>query len=254
MSISTRQELIDYALRKNGFPVVEVNVSPDQLEDRVDDALQFFREYLYSGTGRGYIAHEITQDDITNGWIPVPEEIISVIGILPVDRSDGSGLILYGGDSTLTWGSSPWASVSPRIFTHFSAASHVSTQSHINTLRRFGAGRSVSYEFNPHQHRLYIFRSMSEFVVGDFIVMENYYIVDPELFVDVYDDIHLKEYVSLLVKKQWGENMSKFDNIQLMGGVTFDGKEKYNQAVQELERLEEKLRLEAVAPPRFLMM
>ena len=83
---NSRDTLIEYCLRRLGDPVIEINVDTDQLEDRVDEALQYYQEFHSDATYRTYLKHQITSDDITNGYISVPASVITVAHLFPISN------------------------------------------------------------------------------------------------------------------------------------------------------------------------
>ena len=76
---STRQGLIDYCLRKLGAPVLEINIDDDQIDDLVDDAIQYFNERHFDGVERMYLKYKITQDDIDRGKGPSKDGVTGIV-------------------------------------------------------------------------------------------------------------------------------------------------------------------------------
>ena len=109
--------------------------------------------------------------------------------------------------------------------------------------------------FNQHQNRLYIDADWKEDFVGgeDYIVIHCWRKLDPTTYTDIYDDIFLKRYATALIKKQWGANLSKFEGVALLGGVTMNGATIYSQADEEIQRLEEEIKLAYDMQPMMAM-
>jgi hypothetical protein len=97
--------------------------------------------------------------------------------------------------------------------------------------------------FNQHQNRLYIDADWSNDFVADtdYIIIECYRKLNPTVYTDIYDDIHLKRYATCLIKKQWGANLSKFGGVTMLGGVTMNGDTLFTQAIEEQQRLEDQI-------------
>lgn len=248
-TITTRQGLIDYCLRKLGDPVVEINVDDDQIEDKVDDALQKYREFHSDGTLRTYIKHQVTADDVTNKYIPISSDIIFVSKVFPVSTTYGSSGNLFDiryqmflnnmGDFVNFAGDLSYLYQMEQYLSMIDQQLHGHPQ----------------VSFSRHQNRLYIYGDFNDgdLKEGDYVVAEIYQILNPDTHTSVYNDMFMKEYTTALIKQQWGMNMMKFDGMQLPGGVTVNGRQMYEDALQEIERLEEKLRLEQELPVDFFV-
>lgn len=252
---ASRENLKQYALRALGKPVIEINVDDDQLEDRIDEALQYFAQYHYDGIVRTYLKYQYTQADKTritgtssetatknsvstdwkedNSFIVVPESIISVINIFPF--SDKGNLNLFDVRYQLRLNDL-------YDFSSTSVINYDVVLRHLDFLDHVLVGEKPM-RFNQHQNRLYIDMDWGEDLqVGEYLVIEAYRKLDPETYTDVYNDIFLKRYVTALFKKQWGANLSKFGGVQMIGGVTLNGVEIYQQAMSDIEKLEDEIR------------
>ena len=252
---ATRENLKQYALRALGKPVIEINVDDDQLEDRIDEALQYFAQYHYDGIVRTYLKYQFTQADKTrilgttsetatknsvstswiedNAYIVVPESIISVINIFPF--SDKGNLNLFDVRYQLRLNDL-------YDFSSTSIINYDIVLRHLDFLDHILVGEKPM-RFNQHQNRLYIDMDWSnDLQVGEYLVIEAYRKLDPETYTDVYNDIFLKRYVTALFKKQWGANLSKFDGVAMLGGVTLNGRQLYSEALQDIEKLEDEIR------------
>lgn len=275
---STRQGLIDYALRALGHPVIQINVDDDQLEDRVDDAIQFFQEYHFDGIEKVFLKYQVTQDDLNNGYVslisPSTNPFISSPGV--------SG----NNETTLAHtevGQSGSSSIQDLIVSvlqvfHFSQSSSnifdIRYQFTMNDLYAFGAIDLQNYviamqyysllqqilspdkavRFNRKGNKLYIDMNWAKNLkAGDYLIIEAYRIMDPRVAPEVYNDILLKKYVTALFKRQWASNLSKFQNVQLLGGVTMNATELYNQAQSEIDKVEIDAVKKHSEPPMFFM-
>ena len=247
--ISTRQGLIDYCLRRLGDPVIEINVDVDQIEDKVDDSLQKYQEFHSDGTLRTYLKHQITQTDIDNDYISIPSDVVFVSRVFPVTSVYGGYDQLFNLKYQISLNSMgdivTWAG---------DLAYFYQLQQYLEMVDQQLIGLPI-VNFSRHQDRLYVFGDFEDgdVGVGDYLVIEVYSTIDPETYTSVYNDMFLKDYTTALIKQQWGQNMSKFEGMQLPGGVTISGAAMYQEATEELIRLEEKMRLEQELPPDFFM-
>jgi len=240
MAVSSRQQFKDYVLRRLGSPVIDVNVDDEQVEDRIDDALAKFRDYHYDGTEHVYYKHVLTSTDITNQYITLPENMIGVTRVFDINDSF-SATNLFNVRYQLHLN---------ELFniSSVSVAPYVNAMRHIEFLEEVFVGKKP-IRFNRHMDRLFIDMSWSEDVTaGQYIIIDGYRTVDPETYTDVWNDTWLKKYASALVKKQWGENLKKFEGMQLPGGVTFNGQKIWEEANEEVIKLEEEVILNYSLP------
>tara|TARA_E500000318_G_C3556056_1_gene211177 strand:+ start:1023 stop:1778 length:756 start_codon:yes stop_codon:yes gene_type:complete len=248
-SPSSRVELINHCLRKLGAPVVEINVDDQQLEDRLDDALQFFQEYNSDAVVKTYLKHQITSDDANNGYIEVSDNIVFVKKLFPITASGTTSGNFF--DFKYQMSLNEIYDLNTFIG---DLAYYEQMRQYISLIEMKLTGHP-QITFNRLQNRVYIHGDFStqEINVGDYIVLEVFSTVDGETYTDVYNDIFLKDYLTQLIKQQWGTNLSKFEGMQLPGGVTLNGRIIYEEATQELERLEEKVRLNYELPVDFFL-
>jgi hypothetical protein len=246
---TTREGFTDYCLRKLGAPVVEINVDDDQVSDRVDEALQYYNEYHYDGVERIYLKHQITQDDIDNGSIPLSDLIIGVRNIFPVT-----------GDNTASSGSSGLFNLQYQLrlndlydLTNTSIVYYSTVRDYIATLDLMLNG-TKPLRFNKHQNRLSIDMNWAQsVVVGQYLIVDCYRALDPVTWTDVWNDMWLKRYATALIKKQWATNIKKFSGIALPGGVTLDGDKLYAEATEEIHALEDQMQTNYSLPPDFML-
>lgn len=249
MAVTTRQQLIDYCLRKLGAPVLEINVADEQIEDRIDDTLIKFRDYHNEGTARVYHFHQITTADVNNGYITLPSNIIYVTKLFPVESSFISSSNMF----SLTY------QIAQSDMHHFSTLSadlayYEQLQQYMSLLDMKLNGTPQT-TFSRRMNRLYIWGDFvdKDLVADDYVCLEVYQEVDPTTFGEVYNNTFVKEYATALIKRQWGQNMSKFEGMQLPGGVTISGRAILEDANQEIEAITEKMRLEHEMPPDFFI-
>ena len=242
---TTRALLQDYCLRNLGAPVIEINVDEDQIEDRTDDALQFYQEFHSDGVIREYLKHELTATDITNSYITVADSVTSIVRLLKINASSGSVLFDMGyhmrmNDIFMLQGLSTQLQSYEQSQQKLSLIDHtLNTEEHVR--------------FSRHMNRVHMDEGFGDLIAGEFIVLEVYSIIDPATYADVYNDFYLKKYLTALIKRQWGANMMKFDGFQLPGGITMNGRQMFEDAIEEINGLEEECRLMWAMPDNFLM-
>jgi len=246
---NSRATLIDYCKRRLGDPVIEINVDEDQLEDRVDEALQYYQEYHSDATVRTYLKHLVTATDVSNGYIPLSSNVLFVTKLFPIASSFNSSF-------------------------NFFDIKYQMMLNDIADLQNF-AGDLAYYEqmqqclalldvklnghpqtqFSRKQNRLYIFGDFADEDIkeGEYVVAETFQIVDPDTHTSVYNDIWLKEYTTALIKQQWGTNLIKFEGMQLPGGVVLNGRQIYDDATTDIDKLRETIRMEHEMPPDFFI-
>ncbi len=242
---TTRATLQDYCLRNLGAPVIEINVDEDQIEDRTDEAIQFYQEFHSDAVIREYLKHELTATDITNSYITVADSVTSIVRMLKINASSGSTLFDMGyhmrmNDIFMLQGLSTQLQSYEQSQQKLSLIDHtLNTEEHIR--------------FSRHINRVHMDEGYGDLVAGEFIVLEVYSIIDPGTYADVYNDFYLKKYLTALIKRQWGANMMKFDGFQLPGGITMNGRQMFEDAIEEIAGLEEECRLMWAMPDNFLM-
>ena len=253
--ITTRAAFKDYCLRRLGFPVIEINVDDDQVEDRIDDALQYWQDYHFDGLQKVYYIKKLDQTDIDNKYLDLSSaldssnnslQIAGVTRIFPIQDSL----------ATINMFDLRYQLRLNELY-DFTSASYINytlTQQHLRSLEIMFTGE-VPIRFNRHMKRLFIDWSWGnqEAPVGQIVVAECYATLNPDVYNWVYNDRWLKEYATALIKRTWGSNMSKFDNILLPGGVKMRGSEIYDDAIKEIERLETEMESFFGAPLQFFM-
>ena len=276
---ATRQQLIDYCLRQLGAPVLEINVDDDQIDDAVDDALQYFQERHFDGIERMYLKYKVSQEDIDRGT-----------ATNETGSSNTKGIVGYGATSTSIAGYgttvSNWYENSnfiqvpdsvigvEKVF-KFDTSSisggmfSIKYQLFLNDLYQFNSIELLQYSmvktyledidfllttdkqirFNQRQDRLYLDIDWGAQTAGTYFVLDCWRALDPEQYVKVYNDRFLKMYLTAIIKRQWGQNLIKFKGVKLPGGLELNGREIYDDAVRELEYIKEKMSSEYELPP-----
>lgn len=268
MAVTSREGLIQYCLRELGHPVMEINVDVDQVEDRIDDALQYYQDYHFDATEHKFYAHQITQLDLDNGYVTIPEEMIFVKSALSFGGGLSSSSLRPFGDTMASWDftvNNPFTNMGGAggkvaFTTNDQLGSEskmsdffISMQGIENMQEVMGGNLQVPITFSRHANRVIFDGDISDKVtVDEYIILEGWVILDPTVYTDVWNDRWLKNYATALIKRQWGMNLSKYAGIQLPGGVTLDGDKIYEQAKEEIEKLEEEMQLKYELPVDFI--
>jgi hypothetical protein len=242
---TTRQELIDYALRRLGAPVIEINVDEDQLEDRADDALQFYQEYHSDATMRVYLKHQITAEDITNKYVSLGENILNVKRVFPIGNSQSS-INMFSVKYQLHLNDIYDLSYIGDLMYYEMVQQYVS----LLDMKLNGSGEHIRW--NRHMNQLHLDVNWeTDINEGDYIIVEAMRIVDAATYSDLYNDMFLKQYITALIKQQWGANLIKFEGMQLPGGVILNGRQIFDDATAELQIIREQMQLNYEMPVDF---
>jgi hypothetical protein len=252
---TTRTAFKDYCLRRLGFPVIEINIDDDQVEDRIDDALLYYQDYHFDGLQKIYYIKAIDQTDINNKYLDISQardssnnalEITGITRIFPVTDSQSS-VNMFDLRYQLRLNEL-------YDFTSASYINYTLTQQHLRSLEIMFAGE-VPIRFVRNMQRLYIDWAWgaSQAPVGTKVIAECYAVVDPTIYGRVWNDRWLKEYATTLIKIQWGANLKKFAGIQLPGGVSLNGNVIFDEAMAEKKRLEEDMITNYGGPLEWMM-
>jgi len=253
--ITTRTDFKDYCLRRLGFPVIDINVDDDQVEDRIDDALQYWQDYHFDGLQKIYYIKKVDQTDVDQKYLDLSNvtdssnnalDIVGISRIFPITDSQ----------ATINMFDLRYQLRLNELY-DFTSASYVNytlTQQHLRSLELMFTGE-VPIRFQRHMRRLYIDWGWgaSEAPVGTTVVAEAYANIDPTVYTRVWNDRWLKEYATALIKRSWGNNLKKFAGLQLPGGVTLNGDKIYEEAAAEIEKLEQEMQVEYGAPLEWFM-
>jgi hypothetical protein len=316
---NSRTTLIDYCLRSLGSPVIEINVDEDQVDDRIDEALQFYQTYHADAIEKFYLKHEVTNSSLTltaaiatnftvgetvTGGTSGAQAVVKTVSgsIITYNRPKDLNKQFAAAETITGDGSSSTAVISsiskgdiengyiaiPTLITDVvrvmpirdtvssSDMFDIRYQIHLNDLHSVGfMGSLTEYvmsqqylslldtvidsddkhiNFDKHKNQLDIFMDWDEEVQkGDYLVVECYRIIDPNTYTDVYNDYFLKRYATALIKRQWGTNLIKFEGMVMPGGVTFNGRQMFDDATEEITKLEEEARLNWEQPVDFMV-
>lgn len=232
MAVSTRQGLIDYCLRSLGEPVIEINVDEQQIEDRIDEAIDYFRMYHYDGIEKVYLKHRVTAEDIQNKYIPLPDSIYGISRVFPIAAGTSTSKSIFDLQYQLRLNDL-------YDLTSTSIMYYTQVMSHLALIDMTLNGHPL-YRFNRLNGNLYIEASWdTEIAEGTYLLVECYRAMDPSTAPLLYNEPWLKHYATALIKRQWGVNLSKFSGLQLPGGVTLDGPRVYQEAMEEIKTLED---------------
>lgn len=246
---STRQDLIDYSLRRLGDPVIEINVDPDQLEDRVDEALQYWQEYHSDATYRTYVSHLVGDSDVTNEYVTVSNDVIYVSRMFRISSSFNTSFSFFD---------IKYQMMLNDIADMQNFAGDLAYYDQLNqylSLLDMKLNGEPQTTYSRKMNRLYLHGDFNDKDVqaGDYIVYEAFKTVDSSAHTKVWNDMWLKEYTTALIKQQWGSNLIKFEGMQLPGGVTLNGRQIFEDALQEIEKLREKIRMDFEMPADFFV-
>ena len=231
-NITSRDQFKEYCLRRLGKPVIEINVDDDQINDRIDEALKFYWDYHFDGSEKTFYKYQITQTDIQNKWIPVPQNVLGVVRIFPIgDYLATNNIFNIRYQIALN---------DLYTLTYQSMVPYYMAFQQLQLLEQLLVGEQ-QIRFNRHMDRLYIDTDWTKLTVGNYIVAEAYMVVDPDVYSDVWNDRWLQRYASALIKRQWGTNLTKFTGMTLPGGVQFNGEKILNDAEAEIEKYEQEM-------------
>lgn len=249
MAVDSRDELLEYCLRSLGDPVIEVNVDPDQLEDRLDEALEYWREFHSDATVKTYLKHLITDSDVTNEYITLDSDVPHITKLFPVSSSFTGSQSMF--DVKYQMMLNDIADLQ-----NFAGdlAYYEQMQQYLSLLDTKLNG-TPQITFSRRQNRLYIHGDFADKDIksGEYVIVEAYKHIDGDEFTSIWDDRMLKKLATAYIKKQWGANLIKFEGMQLPGGVTINGRQIYEDAIQDIEKLEEDLRLNYEEPVNFFI-
>ena len=271
---SSRSELINYCKRQLGAPVLEINVADEQIEDLVDDAIQYFQERHFDGVGQVFLKYQLTQEDIDRGRAPNDTSA----GIVTTTAS----ATIAGVSTTFSYKeNSNFLQIPPSVIGitkiyHFDGSNtttnnmfSVKYQLFLNDIYYWGSTEILTYAmtktyledldfllttqkqigFNQRQDRLYLDIDWGSVQAGDYVIIDCYRVLDPNDYSRVWNDSFLKKYLTSLIKKQWGQNLIKFQGVKLPGGIELNGRQIYDDAQKELDTIAEKMSNTYELPP-----
>jgi len=272
---ASRQQLIDYCLRRLGAPVLEINVDDDQIDDLVDDALQYFQERHFDGVERMYLKYQLTQADLDRGRAKGTNGVGIVTTTATSTNISGYGTTTSSFYETSNFIQVPDSIIGVEKIFKFDTSSisggmfSIKYQLFLNDLYYFNSVELLQYSmvktyledidfllttdkqvrYNKRQDRLYLDIDWGAQSLGTYLVLDCYRILDPNTYTNVYNDSFLKKYLTALIKRQWGQNLIKFRGVRLPGGIELNGREIYEDAERELESIKQVMSLEYELPP-----
>lgn len=230
---TSRAEFKAYCLRKLGAPVLEINVDDDQVDDRVDEALQYYWDYHFDGSEKTYYKHQITDTDKENKYITLPENIIGAVSVFPIAdpaiRSDDMFNIRY-----------QIALNDLYTLTSVSMVPYYMAMEHLALISELLVGRQP-IRYTRHRDRLYVDMDWTKINTGEYLLVEAYEVIDPEVYTDVWSDRWLQNYTTALIAENWGRNLTKFTGMSLPGGVQFNGERILDDARAERQKMEQEM-------------
>ena len=261
---ATKTELRDYALRRLGYPTIDINVATEQLDDLIEEAIDYYQEYHYNGSYKAFIRIEVTEaiktaaqefSQIDSGawyedkrYVSLPDGVMSVNHVY---SNIGASSVTPGNIFNIKYQiflNDIYAMTHGHILHYFMTSQYLET---LDWVTNSSQNRRV--RFNEHQGRLYLDMDWAELQVGNYIMVEVLMRQDPETYTDMYNDSWLKDYVEALFQQQWGRNLSKYDGIQMLGGVTLNGRRILEDASQFKQDLEDQVRSTYELPPMDLI-
>ena len=241
--VNNRDTLKEYCLRRLGKPAIDINVEDDQIDDRIDDAFQYYRDYHYDATERLYKKYQITQEDITEKVIDFnrsgqdtewQDQILGIINVFPTSRSGWDTANMFDMRYQLRLNDL-------YDFVDVSILHYTMVMQHISLLDDYFTGKTP-FNFSRHKNELRLYCDWeTDLEVGEYIIIECDQIIDPIQYNEVYNDMWLKRYATALIKRQWGQNLSKYDGITLPGGLTYNGQAILDSANEEISLLHEEM-------------
>jgi hypothetical protein len=271
---TTRQELVDYCLRRLGAPILEINLDDDQIDDMVDDALQYFQERHFDGVERMYLKYKITEEDLNRGSAQAPNGV----GIVTTTGSaniSGIGTTSFNFYESSNFNQIPDSVIGIEKVFKFDTSSisagmfSIKYQLFLNDLYYFNSVELLQYamvktyledidfllttdkqiRYNKRQNRLYLDIEWGAKSKDTYLIIDCYRILDPNDFTKVYNDSFLKKYLTALLKRQWGQNLIKFRGVKLPGGIELNGRELYEDAEREIEAIRQRMSMDYELPP-----
>ena len=259
-SPNSRADLITYGKRQLGEPVLQVNIDDEQVNNVIDDTIQFFQENCYNGMERAYLFHEITADDKTRfaasvttssgttdwkettNYIPVPDHVVGITRVFGlVSNSIRSNL--FGVEYQLFL-NDLYAFGSLDILNYYMNKQYLETLDMV-----LNNGSFQQFRYTMRRDRLYMDLDKDFLKEGSNILIECHRLIDPTDATEMYNDMFVKKYATALMKKQWGQNLIKYNNVQLPGGITLNGRELYTDALAEIEKIESEVLSKYAIPP-----
>ena len=259
---ASRQELRDYCLRQLGAPVLEINLDDDQIDDAIDDALQYFRERHFNGAEKMYLKHEFTDDDVTRfttanetvttaapdaatwenrkNYLEIPEHVFGISKVYGISSNFVRNSLFGLNNQYYLMDLFSYTSGTGLAFGGVDMVNYYMVKQHFETMDMIiNTGSLVQFRFNTRQDRLYIDIDPNRVTKDQWLLIECYRALDPSTFTEVFNDLFVKKYATALMKRSWGQNLIKFNGVTLPGGVSMNGRQLYEDALGEIAALME---------------
>jgi hypothetical protein len=274
---ASRNEFKEYCLRQLGAPVLEINLATEQCDDLIDDAIQYFQERHFDGVSQTFMKYRVTQDDIDRGRASTHGDY-GTVGIV----TETATANIAGTATTFSYyENSNYLQVPPEIIGitkiyHFDGLNtatnnmfSVKYQLFLNDIYYWGSTEILTYamtktylediqfllttqkqiRFNQRMDRLYLDIDWASLTVGDFIILDCFRALNPNDYARVWNDSFLKKYTTALMKRQWGQNLLKFQGVKLPGGIELNGRQIYDDGMKDLEIIREQMSNTYELPP-----
>ena len=230
---TSRATFKEYCLRKLGKPVIEINVDDDQVDDRIDECIRYYWDYHFDGTEKTYYKQAVTDQIKSDKYITLPENIIGAIRVFQI------------GDPSIR--ASDMFNIRYQIalndlyqLTTVSLLPYYMAMQHLGTITELLVGQQP-IRYNRHTNKMYVDMDWTKIDVGQYLLIEAYEVIDPDIYTDAWGDRWLQEYTTQKIKYQWGSNLTKFSGLQLPGGVQFNGEKILDDAEKAIEKLEQEM-------------
>jgi hypothetical protein len=240
---TSKDAVIDYVLRKLGAPVLQINVDPEQVEERIDEAFQYFQDFHYEATERILLSHQITADDIASRTIAIPETVQAVFQVFIAPLGSGSNMFSLDYHMRVQ---------SINDIRGGNWIAYDMAQSHLSMIRYMMQG-NITFRYSRYKHELNIDARWDHIKEGEYIVVEAQGFLDPDVYAELWSDKMFLKLATAYVKQQWGTNMKKFTGMQLPGGVEMSGQQIYDEATADIEKLEEDIKNTYQVPPAMMV-
>lgn len=227
---TSRAEFKEYCLRSLGKPVINIDVEDSQVDDRVDEALRYYWDYHFDGSEKAYYKHQITEEDKANKYIILPDNIIGAVRIFGIGFYSSSTNNMFNVNYQI-------ALNDLYALTSYNLVPFYMTMQHLNVLQEILVGEKP-IRYNRHNNILHVDMNWEVIDTGQYLIVEAYEILDPDIYTEAWSDRWLMAYTTALIKRQWGNNTKKFKNMVLPGGITISGQEMYDEAQEEIAKME----------------
>ena len=237
---TSRSTFKSWCLRKLGSPVIQINVDDDQVDDRIDEALSYFWDFSFDGSEKQYYKYLVTQTDVNNKYLTMPDNIIGAVSVFPI----GSAL-----SSTNLFNIRYQISLNDLYdLTATTMVPYYLAMQHIQFLEQLLVGHQP-IRYNRYNNQLFIDTDWNTIQVGQYVVIEAYGVVDPTVYTKAWSDRWLMRYATALIKEQWGSNIGKYVDVSMPGGMKFNGEQIARSAREEVLKLEDEMQTTYSARP-----